>query len=124
MAIYEHLSRQRGEALEGFAFEKITVGSATTTGSGGTANLTEATFMVTGGYADRAVITVSGGAIRYLYDGTVPTTAQGLYADDLDVIKLEGWRNLQNLKIVRNSATAADPEPVLNVLYERAVINR
>lgn len=115
--------------MRAYAFEKITVGSATATGSGGTFVLTTATYNVSASaygldngaaaYPDRAVILVSGAAVRYLYDGTVPTTAQGLYADNLDVIKLDGLQNIVNFQVVRNSATAGATQPTIHVLYER-----
>ena len=133
MAIIEHQNRRGSGYLIGFAFEKLTVGSASATGAITVANgvgvLSTGTFddsasdyglsVGVGQPADRAVILVSGASVRYLYDGTVPSTAQGLQAGSLDIIKLEGNANLKLLQVVRESATAGAAEPTLHVIYER-----
>lgn len=119
MAINERSSRNRGESMKGFAFEELTVGSATATGTGGTFVLTPATYAPAGGFADRAIIEVSGASMRYLYDGTVPTTAKGLTADDDTTISIEGYHNIKNFQAVRESGSAGAAQPKLIVLYER-----
>ena len=130
MAIQDHSQFSRGSLyMRGYAFEVVTVGSATTTGTGGTFVLSTGTYDVSASsyglsngaaaFPDRAVMLVSGAAIRYLYDGTVPTTAKGLYADDLDIVKLDGLQNIRNFQAVRNSAAAGATQPTLHVVYER-----
>ena len=123
MAIRESSSYNRGTPMEAVGFEELTVGSATATGTGGTFVFDTAQYDVTKGVADRVVIEVSGGSIRYLYDGTVPTTAKGFTADDDTQFTLEGFKNISNFEAVRESDTAGAAQPKLICLFERFLAN-
>jgi len=120
---FSHYIR-KGNPAVAFAFEKLTVGSATATGDDGVFVLSTSTYNTTGLVQGSprtlgliATIFVDGGAMRYLVDGTVPTTAQGLVANDQDIVTIGGFENLRQARFVRLSSAAGDPEPALNIQY-------
>ena len=48
----------------------------------------------------KAVLTITGGDLRYYYDGSTPTPTDGLYAFDGSQITITGHDNLDNLKMI------------------------
>ena len=63
--------------------------------------------------AQRAVITVSGGNLRFRADGGDPNSSLGLPAYDGDVIELIGFNDINLFRAIRSGATDA----TLNVDY-------
>lgn len=105
-----------GDVLEpstAFAFEKLT-------STGAAQPLTKGTFAPTSGSeAQRALITVETGSIRYRYDGVAPTATSGMFvnaASGVPVIVLEGVNNIENFQFITSSGGTA---ATLNVTYER-----
>jgi len=95
---------------DGYAFETVTVADSSTA-------LTAATYSPT--LQDksriRAFCTITGGQIRYRYDGTAPTSTVGHLASFGDVIYLEGTVNVENFRAIRTGDISA----TLSVTYER-----
>jgi hypothetical protein len=117
MAIHEESSYGRGVPMVAYAYERIVAGSATATGDAHV--FTTGTYDVTGGYPARAIVEVSAASVRYLVEGTVPTTAVGFTADNNTVFTVEGLNNIRNFKAIRESASAGATDAVLIVVYER-----
>ncbi len=64
-----------------------------------------------------AFITVEGGPIRFYYDGRIPSATEGHRADDGDMLRIEGFLNVRNLKLIR--AADAESDAVVEITYER-----
>jgi len=67
-----------------------------------------------GELAKRAVITVENARIRYRYDGTNPTTAEGHLVGAFSVIILTTTTSIQNFRAIRQGANSA----TIRVTYE------
>lgn len=92
-----------------FAFETI---SATGIAQG----LTVATFKPSGSaIASEAFLTLSGGDIRYRYDGIAPTASVGHLLSDGGYLRLKGQHQLENFKFILTGTRTG----VLSISYER-----
>ena len=93
-----------------FAFETITVAASAI-------GLTAATLEGAGSGppALRAILTVENAQMRFRYDGTVPTSAEGHIAEAGDAITIEGAEDLRKWRAIRTGGSSA----ILKVSYER-----
>ena len=64
-------------------------------------------------FTKRVLITIEDQTVRYRYDGTNPTTAEGHPLYDKDVLIVEGYGNISRLKMI---ATGSDAKA--KVTYE------
>lgn len=60
-------------------------------------------------------ITIENAQLRYRMDGTDPSATVGHIANPTDIITLEGYSQLNNVKFIRKGATSA----VIQVTYMR-----
>lgn len=95
--------------LRAFTTERITVDST----SGGV-RLTISNVLSTP-HAKTALITVETASLRWLSDGTAPTSTTGNNATPGDVIRLENPSELFNFRAIRTGTTSA----VIQVTYYR-----
>jgi len=93
----------------GYAFETITVAG---TAIGFTA--ATASPAAQNDAQKRAFVTLSGGSIRYRYDGSDPTATVGHRLMHGDSIAVEGGVNIANFKAIREG----DVSGTLSVTYE------
>lgn len=92
-----------------FAFETI---SATASALG----LTASTYKpASAAIAQEAFITLSGGDIRYRYDGTDPSATVGHILSDGGFLRLKGEHQLANFKFILTGTRTG----VLSISYER-----
>jgi len=95
---------------DGFAFETVTVADSSKALTAGTyAPVNQDKSRI------RAFCTLTGGQIRYRYDGTAPTNTVGHLASFGDVIYLEGTVNVEQFRAIRTGDVSA----TLSVTYER-----
>ena len=92
---------------KGYNYESITVTDAPI---GFTASI-----LLTSPPPKRALITAETAQLRYRYDGTDPASDEGHPLNPMDVLVLEGVKNLKNFKAIRTGDTSA----VLKVTFER-----
>lgn len=67
------------------------------------------------GAAERALMTLETGQIRFRYDGVSPTASEGHLMEIGDVFVLEGGGNLAAFEAIRTGGTSG----VLKITYER-----
>ena len=79
---------------DAYAFETITVADTAKGFTTGTWTGGERTHV-------RAVMTVSGGMMRYRYDGDDPTASVGHLLSHGDMLIIEGMVNVTNFKAIR-----------------------
>jgi hypothetical protein len=91
-----------------YAFETITVAATATT-------FTTTTWRVSPDSHTRAVVTATGGVMRYRYDGTAPTSTVGHLLSHGDMLIVEGSVNMANFKVIRAGSTSGS----LSATYER-----
>ncbi len=92
-----------------FAYESITV-AATAIG------FTTATCRPTNApAASRAICSLETGQIRFRYDGTDPTAAEGHILDTSRTLEVVGIQNILNFRAIATGATSG----ILKVTYER-----
>lgn len=89
------------------AFESITVAAAAI-------GFTSGSWNPSTGHANRAVVTVETASVRYRYDGSDPTAAEGHLLNAGDVLIVVGYDALSATKFIRTSSSAT-----LKVTYER-----
>ena len=105
------ITQIRGQQIQAFGFETITVAAA----AGGIGPTLATINPATKGYACRGVFTVETAQIRYRYDGTAPSSTVGHILNAGDVLELEGIINLQNLLFIRTTGSSA----TVQATYER-----
>lgn len=101
---------QSGMQTVAFAYEQLSVGAGVVKptvskyapGAGGNGN------------AERAVLTVETAAIRYNYDGSVPSASSGHLLQPGDVVVIEGAQNVAQLQMFAQAAAGT-----VNLTYER-----
>ncbi len=88
-------------AFEGFDYESITV-SSTAIGFTDSKLKPESSR-----YPGRTLCTVESNSIRFRYDGTSPTDAEGHLVASGSTITIEGWESLMKFRMIRvtNDAT-------------------
>jgi len=93
---------------DGYAFETISVTNTAVGFTGNTWRIGDHTHI-------RAVVTATGGVMRYRYDGGDPTAGAGHLLSHGDMIIVEGSVNIVNFKAIR----AGTENGILSVTYER-----
>lgn len=103
----------RTEDTQGFAFETISVTSATVGQlSAQTFNKSSMGIFI---QPKKAIVTVENDAIRYMYDGaTTVTSTIGHLLGSTGVVVISGIQNISNVRFSATVATA-----LLQVTYER-----
>ena len=96
---------------DGYTFETITVAD---TAIGFTAATWRVSPATVGNSFVRAHVTATGGAMRYRYDGTSPTSSVGHMLSHGDSIDMDGTVNISNFKAIRSGANNG----TLHVTYE------
>ena len=66
-------------------------------------------------YPKQVLITIEDGQIRWRYDGTDPTSAEGHISNPNDVIIIKGTTKIKDFRAIRKTTTSAK----LRVTYER-----
>lgn len=97
------------ESTTGFAYEAITVAAVAIGFTASTRSPSNDPAAV------RAVCTLETAQIRYRYDGTDPTAAEGHLLNPGDVLVLEGAESLSRFRAIRTGASSG----TLRVTYER-----
>lgn len=92
--------------LNAFTSDQVTVGASAT-------RLTLAKVRNGGRWAEKALITVTTAKIRWLDDGTDPTSTLGHEAYPGDVITLDNRNRIEKFRAIRTGATSA----ILEVSY-------
>ena len=64
--------------------------------------------------ANRVLVTVETGEIRFRYDGTDPTATEGHRSKSGDVWEILGTQNIKNFKAIRSNTTSS----ALKVTFE------
>ncbi|MEK9722021.1 MAG: hypothetical protein VW405_00875 [Rhodospirillaceae bacterium] len=97
------------DCLNVFAFETVTVAGSSTA-------LTAATYSPTGAPgAERALLTLEAGQIRWRADGTAPTATVGHLVEIGDSLTLLGAETITKFRGIRTGGTSG----TLSVSYQR-----
>ena len=94
--------------FQAFAFESIIVSTIVKQFTVDTLTVTTNTL------AQKAVITIEDGSIRYRYDGTDPTSSVGHQMFPLDTLAIIGSINIQAFRAIRTGLADA----TLRITYE------
>ena len=92
--------------LSAFGSDQVTIGAAST-------GLTQSKVRNGGRWAEKALITVTTAKIRWLDDGTDPTSTLGHEAFPGDVITLDNRNRIEKFRAIRTGSTSA----ILEVSY-------
>lgn len=95
-------------SAETFFHEKITVGDTAVGPSVNAGDLTTYTQVA-------AIITVEGGSVRCLWEGTTPTTSAGHLINEGDVIILDNLSDILRFRAIRTGVTTT----IITISYKR-----